>query len=146
MTVGKVCTREVDTADPGETVQKVAQRMHSRKVGTLVVVNGNREPVGMITDRDLAIRVVAVGGDPPRTVVQEVMTRHPATVRLDASLTDALRVMRDGCCRRIPVVDSAGQLAGLLSLDDVLELLAEEFEIIGGLIREESPRSLAGEF
>lgn len=146
MAVGKLCSREVDTADPEESVQKAAQRMHARKVGTLVVVNAAREPMGMITDRDLALRVIAVGGDPPRTTVREVMTPHPQTVQIDATIEDALRTMRAHQCRRVPVVDGSGKLAGLLSLDDILELLIEEFQIVGGLIREESPRSLAGAF
>lgn len=146
MSIGRICSREVDVAEPGETVRQVAQRMHARKVGTLVVVNPSREPIGMITDRDLAVRVVAVGGDPPRETVREVMTPHPATVRVDATVEEALAAMRDHHCRRIPVVDRSGKLVGLLSLDDILELLAEEFQVIGGLIREESPKSLSGAF
>jgi CBS domain-containing protein len=120
--------------------------MHARKVGTLVVTNAAHEPIGMINDRDLALRVVAMAGDPPRTTVREVMTIHPQSVHVDAAVEDALRVMRAHQCRRVPVVDGSGKLVGLVSLDDILELLAEEFQIVGGLIREESPRSLAGAF
>lgn len=143
MSVGRICSREVDIAQPGESAQAVAQRMHARKVGTLVVVNADRQPVGIVTDRDLAVRVVAQGRDPTQTTIGEVMTRSPATVRADTAIEDALRTMRVHQCRRTPVVDGDGKLVGVLSLDDILELLTEEFRAIGDLLREESPRSLA---
>ena len=146
MTVGRICTREVDTVEPEESVQKAAQRMHSRKVGTLVVVSASGEPIGMITDRDLAIRVIAANRDPARTVVRDVMTSHPATVYGDATIEGALLAMRTNQCRRIPVVDGAGKLEGLLSLDDILKRLTEEFQLISGLVRDESPESLAHAF
>jgi CBS domain-containing protein len=143
MSAGRICSREVDTAQPDESAQIAAQRMHARKVGTLVVVNQAAEPMGILTDRDLAVRVVAGGRDPARTFVRDVMTPRPATVNVATSIEDALRTMRMHQCRRIPVVDNAGKLAGILSLDDVLELLSEEFEVIGGMLQEESPGSLA---
>lgn len=143
MSAGRICSREVDTAQPDESAQIAAQRMHARKVGTLVVVNQAAEPIGILTDRDLAVRVVAGGRDPARTFVRDVMTPRPATVNVATSIEDALRTMRMHHCRRIPVVDNAGKLAGILSLDDVLELLSEEFEVIGEMLQEESPGSLA---
>lgn len=143
MSIGRICSREVDTADPDESVQTAAQRMHARKVGTLVVVDPDGKPIGMLTDRDLAVRVVAAGSDPSLTTVAEVMTPRPATEFLDAAIEDALRTMRSAHCRRIPVVDRGGRLTGLVSLDDVLELLSEEFQSIGRVIHDESPQSLA---
>lgn len=142
MSVGNICSREVDTVEPSESVQTAAQRMHARKVGALVVVDADGKPIGMVTDRDLAMRVVAVGCDPSQTMVSEVMTRHPATASVDQAIEDALRTMRSSQCRRIPVVDESNKLVGLLSLDDILELLSEEFQIIGRVIAEESPQSL----
>ena len=143
MTVGRICSREVDTAQPEESVQKVAQRMHARVVGTLVVINARREPIGMITDRDLAVRVIAAGRDATQTVVREVMTSHPVTVYTDATIEAALISMRSNQCRRIPVVDGAGTLQGLLSLDDILKRFGEDFQLISGVLRDESPESLA---
>jgi len=143
MSAGRVCVREVDIAAPEESVQVAAGRMHSRKVGTLVVVDDQHRPVGIVTDRDLTVRVLAEGRDGGTTPVAQVMTPAPKTVTEETSIEDALRLMRSGPFRRIPVVDDEGVLAGLLSLDDVLDLLAEEFAEIGHLIHSENPASLA---
>lgn len=141
MSVGKICVREVDTAEPGELVRAAAQRMRGRRVGTLVVLDDLGQPIGIVTDRDLTIRVLAASLEPNQTRVQDVMTKTPRTVREDAPIEDALALMRSGRFRRVPVVDANNKLVGLLSLDDILGLLAEEFRDIGGLLRRESPHA-----
>lgn len=143
MSVGRICVREVDIADPDESVQAAAQRMHARKVGSLVVLNSAREPVGVVTDRDLTVRVVAEARDPTQTTVGQVMTKAPRAVQENLPIEEALRIMRVAQCRRLPVVDAGGRLVGLLSLDDILDLLTEELKEIGGLLERESPHSLA---
>ena len=142
MSVGRICVRQVDTAEPGETAQDAAQRMLDRKVGTLVVVNEAREPIGIITDRDLTIRVVAEGRDAISTPVEEVMTARPRCIVTETSIDEALRIMRSGEYRRLPVV-SGRTLIGFVSLDDILDHMLEDFSNIRGLLQEESPRSLA---
>lgn len=144
MAVGRICVREVDLADINESAQVAAQRMHDRNVGTLVVANAQRKPIGIVTDRDLAVRVVAKGRNPVEATVGEVMTTDLKTVGEQTSLEDALHVMRSGPFRRVPVTDAGGTLIGLLSVDDVLDLLRQEFNEIGRLLERESPRSLAG--
>lgn len=143
MTVGRVCCRVVDTATADETAQVAARRMNDRKVGTLVVVDEFRRPVGIVTDRDLATRVVAPGRDAAMTTIGHVMTRTPRSVSEEAPIEAALTAMRVTACRRITVVDNEGALVGLISLDDILSLLAEELREIGSVIQEESPQSLA---
>lgn len=143
MTVGNICTREVDTAQGNESVQIAARRMHDRKVGTLVVVDDANRPTGMLTDRDIAVRVVAWGADAYATTVAEAMTASPHTVRESAAIESALSGMRANACRRLPVVDDDGKLVGLVSLDDVLGVVAEEFGDIKTLLAKESPESLS---
>lgn len=143
MTVGRICVRTVDLASPEESVQVAAGRMHNRKVGTLVVLDKEGRPVGIITDRDLTVRVLAAARDPLTTTVGDVMTRSPRTVHEDTPIEDALAIMRAALCRRIPVVDGEEGLVGLLSLDDILDLLREEFDSISRIVRGESPDSLA---
>jgi CBS domain-containing protein len=143
MSVGRICIREVDLVDPDETVQIAARRMHDRNVGCLVVQGANGEPLGIVTDRDIALRVVGEGHNPLTTSVAQVMTRAPDSVPEDLPLEMALSRMRAGPYRRLPVVDGEGRLVGLISLDDILDLLAEEFREVGSLLRKESPRSLA---
>jgi len=143
MSVGRICVREVDLAEVGESVQIAAERMNSRNVGTLMVLDGDSRPVGILTDRDLALRVVGKGLDPIETSVGEVMSKAPDSVHDDTSIETALACMRTGPYRRLPVVDNDGKLVGLVSLDDILDLLSEEFAEIGKLVRRESPTILA---
>jgi len=103
-----------------------AQRMKDKMVGSLVVLDGDK-PAGIITDRDIAIRVVGAGKDPTTTQVKEVMTRDPITIRDDASFFELTKMFRDAAVRRLIVVDKEGKLLGLISIDDVLELLTTEF-------------------
>ncbi len=145
MSAGRICIREVDVAEVNESVQTAAQRMNSRNVGTLVVLDKEKRPVGMLTDRDLAVRVLAKASDPIQTTVSEVMTQSLRTVSENTPIEDALRAMRLGRCRRLPVVDSTGKLVGLLSVDDIMDLLISEFRDIGVLLREETPHSLAND-
>ena len=142
MTVERICTCEVDTARRDESTQAAARRMQDRNVGTLIVLDTDDRPVGIVTVRDLAIRVVAAAVDPYATTVGEVMTAAPRTVTQSTPIEDALVIMRHHACRRLPVVNADGRLYGLLSLDDVLSLLAEEFAHVAKLLTAESPEML----
>ena len=145
MSVGRICVREVDLADGDEPIWQAAERMHQRGVGTLVVLDEWKKPVGILTDRDLVERIVAKQLDSSQTLVRDVMTRPPRMVSEDASIESALSLMRSGRFRRLPVVDRDDKLVGLVSLDDVLMLLAEEFLQIGELLQRETPREVVGE-
>jgi CBS domain-containing protein len=139
MCVNRICVRNVDTAVPGETVEVIAQRMHQRAVGSLVVVSSESEPIGIVTDRDLVARVLAKGISPVETNVRDVMTPGPKTVFEETPIETALALMRSGGFRRLPVVDRNYQLVGLITLDDILMLLTEEFTQVGRLLEKESP-------
>lgn len=139
MSVSRICRRNVFVANVHESVRDVAQRMRDHNVGTVVVIDDARAPVGMLTDRDIALRVVVSDRKGSRTPVLEVMTIVPRTVTETAPIEVALHTMRTGKFRRLPVVDAAGRLVGLVSLDDVLVLFAQEFRQIGGLLRGERP-------
>jgi CBS domain-containing protein/RNA polymerase-binding transcription factor DksA len=138
MSVGRICSREVSIAHPGEAVEAAARRMAVHGVGTLVVIDGESRPLGILTDRDLVLRVLAHGLDPRDTTVDAVMTPQPTTIWEHAPIESALASMRAGRLRRLPVVDGAGRLVGIQSLDDALSLLAEELTIIGGLLEGEA--------
>lgn len=143
MTLGRICCRDVDVAEPGEPVKAVAQRMSSRGVGTLVVLDPVRRPIGIVTDRDLAVRVVGPGKDPHTTPVESVMTTSVQTAFEEMPIEEAISLMRSQAARRLVVVDRSGTLLGIVSLDDILSLLAKEFTSVGDLLERESPRSLA---
>jgi len=143
MSAGKICVREVDTAEVTESAQAAADRMNARNVGTLIVLNPLQQPLGIVTDRDICIRVVAKGKDPYTTTVGDIVTLLPKTVHENTPIEQAISLMRSGPYRRLPVVDHAGKLVGLLSIDDILDLLAEEFREIGALLKAERPDVLA---
>jgi CBS domain-containing protein len=139
MSVGKICARVTHTATANETIRTVAARMHERSVGTLVVVGAGGKPIGIVTDRDVAVRCVGAGRDPEKTTVSEIMSAPLSTIHESMAIDAALRRMAGMHVRRCPVVDDAGALVGILAVDDVLDLLAEEMSAVGTLVGGGSP-------
>jgi CBS domain-containing protein len=123
--LGKICTKPVVTASAQMTVEQAARAMRSRNVGALVVVNAGR-PVGMLTDRDVAVEVVARGMDPDAVRVGDVMHKKPVTIREDLGIFDAAKVFARTGVRRLPVVTKAGVLVGVIAVDDLIMLLGNE--------------------
>ena len=143
MTIWRICQRDVDTAAVAEDIHAAAQRMESRCVGTLVVLDEHEHPIGIVTDRDIALRVVGQGRNPEETSVGDVMTRSLRTLPEGAPVSGALAAMQAEGVRRLPVVDEAGLLVGMVSLDDVVGQLAEELGHVAEVVGASSPRSLA---
>lgn len=142
MTVGNICNREVDTARPDDSIRVAADRMLQRNVGTLIVCTKDRKPVGILTDRDITLKVVAHGKDPRTVKVSEIMSKLFGHVTEGTDVEPALSIMRAGGFRRLPVVDASGGLVGILSVDDILVQHARETGLIADLIRKEGPGSL----
>ncbi len=143
MPVGEICNREVVIAEKSLPVTEAAQLMRTHHVGDLVVIekNGGRtQPVGIVTDRDIVVEVVAAGVNPESLKVGDIMGPEVATVRESEGLFEALRYMRDKGVRRMPVVDPDGGLVGILTLDDLLSLLAEEMMELARLVSHERQR------
>ena len=109
MTIGRICSRQVDLAELNESTRIAAQRMLQRQVGSLIVVDALGVPVGILTDRHLVTKVMARGISPDDATVADAMTAHPHYVHEDASIEDGLRMMRAGRHRRLPVVDAVPQ-------------------------------------
>ena len=146
MAVGEICNREVVVAEKTFSVVAAAQLMRTHHVGDLVVVetrDGRTHAVGIVTDRDIVVEVVAAGVDPDALKVGDIMGPEVATVRESEGLFEALRYMRDKGVRRMPVVDHAGALVGILTLDDLLGLLAEEMTELAKLVAHERQREAA---
>lgn len=142
MTVSKICCRSVDSASGEDSALIAAKRMQSRNVGTLVVLDKKQRPIGLVTDRDLTLRVLAEGLDAATTSVRDVMTSGVKTISEECPIEEALEIMREGPFRRIPVVNGRDQLTGIVSVDDVIHPLADEFRSIGDLLNAESPAQL----
>ena len=139
MSAGKICTRVVASTAASETVRAAARRMADHNVGTLAVLDAERRPVGVLTDRDIVMRIVSWGRDPESVLVEDAMTAPARTVGEATPIEEALGLMRSAAVRRLVVVDDEGKAVGMLSVDDVLELLAEEAATVGALLRREVP-------
>jgi CBS domain-containing protein len=131
--LGKICTKPVITASAQMTADQAARAMRSKNVGALVVVNAGR-PVGMLTDRDVAIEVVAKGLDPEMTRVGDVMHKRPITIREDLGILDAAKVFAKTGVRRLPVVTRSGVLVGVITVDDLIMLLGNELGHVAGAL------------
>jgi CBS domain-containing protein len=147
MAVGEICNREVVVTGKSASVVEAAQLMRTHHVGDLIVVeerNGRNHPVGIVTDRDIVVEVVAAGVNPEALKVVDIMGPEVATVRESEGLFEALRYMRDKGVRRMPVVGSGGELVGILTMDDMLSLLAEEMTELAKLVSHERQREAVG--
>lgn len=143
MAIGEICNREVVIVTRETPVIEAARLMRQYHVGDLVVVNepsGLRRPVGIVTDRDIVIEVVAMEVAPETLRVGDIMSAELATVRETEGVFETIRYMRDKGIRRLPVVDRDGWLQGIVTLDDLLVLLAEEMGEMARLIGRELKR------
>lgn len=131
--LGKICTKPVVTASAQMTVDQAARAMRSKNVGALVVVNAGRL-VGMLTDRDIVVEVVARGMDPAEVRVGDVMVKKPVTIRQDLGIFDAARIFAKTGVRRLPVVTASGVLVGVITMDDVVMLLGNEMGHMAGAL------------
>ncbi len=145
MTAGAVCVRDVVIAIPEMSISSAARLMREYHVGTLVVVDeraGKNTPVGIVTDRDLVIEVLAADVDIQSVCVGDVISRELLTVEESESLWDVMRRMRAHGVRRAPVVDDAGSLVGVISVDDLVQLLGEELGALAGLFGTEQEQEV----
>lgn len=143
MAIGEICNREVVVVTRETPVVEAAQLMRQHHVGDVVVVmeeGGLRTPLGILTDRDIVVEAVAAGLDPATLKVGEIMTPDLATVQENTGVFEAIRYMRDKGVRRMPVVDANADLIGILALDDLLDLLAEELGALARLVAREQNR------
>jgi CBS domain-containing protein len=138
LTAGDICIREVVFADAGMMLAEAARLMRRHHVGSLVVVE-ERAPTqrlvtGMITDRDIATAVVAADRDPHAFRVGDVMSREVVTAREQDSLLDLLAAMRRKRVRRVPVTGPEGELIGIVTVDDVLGVVAEQMQALAAAV------------
>jgi len=142
MDVSQLCDRDVITVAKGDEIPAAARLMREKHVGYLVVVEpdftgGTPHPVGVLTDRDIVVAVVAQDVNPRGLTVGDVMTRNPVVIELHDSIAAAVQEMRRIGVRRMPVVGGLGGLVGVLSLDDVLDALSNELQNLAGAVRNE---------
>lgn len=136
MSIREICNRNVVCATADATAIEAARLMRQHHIGNVIVVDqldGPRTPLGVVTDRDLVIEVVAAGVDPDLLKLGDMLTGRLVTVDEATSITETIRTMALHGVRRLPVVDSAGRLAGVISVDDILPQLASPLAALADL-------------
>ena len=146
MSISELCNREVVIAETSLSVVETARLMRQYHVGDIVVVEslaGGRRPVGIVTDRDIVVEVVSAGLSPDTLCAGDIMGQDLAVVGENEGVFETIRYMRAKGVRRMPVVDKEGWLLGILTLDDLMALLAEEMGEMTKLISVERHREAA---
>lgn len=134
---GDIMTRDVACCVPQDSVEHAARMMRNEDVGPIPVVENNQSKrlVGIVTDRDLAIKVIAEGRDPKSTRVGDIMTSDPVTCREDDSAKDAMEAMSSHQVRRIPIVDADKRILGIVSQADIATRVGDS-EKTGDVVEE----------
>ena len=136
MSLERICSNAVVTISPDATVLEAAKLMYSKHIGCLVVIDDFR-PIGILTDRDIVLKVVASEKKPAETVVENIMTTNPTMVNVNYDVLDAVRLMRNRGVRRLPVVDEHRHLLGIIAMDDVLTAFGAEVGDLAGAVQKE---------
>ena len=140
MAIGEICCRDVVIAQAEETVLDAAKLMREHHVGNVVVVEereGKRVPVGIVTDRDVVVEIVAPELDPATLTIGDIMQPGLAAIDEGTGVFEIIEFMRSKGVRRMPVVAADGALVGIVTLDDLVALLAEEFYELSAVLRKE---------
>ena len=143
MPVSEICNREVVVVQRDDTALEAAKLMRQHHVGDVLVVedrNGVRVPVGIVTDRDLVVEIMAPELDDTVITVGDIMAKELVTVKESTGIFEAIQYMRQKAVRRLPIVNESGGLIGILTLDDLLELLSEELLEIAKLVKYEQQK------
>jgi CBS domain-containing protein len=140
MNIGDICTREVVCAAADTPVAAAAKLMRQYHIGDVIITqnnDGKRSPLGIVTDRDIVLGVVAPELAPDTITVGDIMGQELTTAGEDEDVFDVVQRMRREGVRRMPIVDADGALAGIVSIDDIIEVLAEEMNELARLISRE---------
>jgi CBS domain-containing protein len=140
MPVGECCSIGVVCCEADASIPEVARLMRKHHVGDVVVVefkDDARYPIGILTDRDIVIETIALELDVNLFTASDFMSAPLVTVDEDADFIDTLRLMRTHKIRRIPVITGSGSLYGIVSIDDIINLLTMELSLMTGAIVEQ---------
>ena len=143
MTIGEFCNREVIIAKSEDSVLEAAKLMRKYHVGDVVVVEqrGNdRVPVGILTDRDIVVELVSQEVDVTKILVRDAMSSDLLTVNENESMAELVEHMQGKAVRRVPVVDNNGALVGIVTADDLIDLIAEQLTSLVGMVHREQHR------
>ena len=143
MNIGEICSREVYVARASEPLAQAAREMCRRNVGTVVVVERQGElvrPIGIVTDRDIVRALVERAARIDELEIGNVMTWSPLALQEDSEIAEAIEFLSESAIRRAPVINDAGDLVGIVSIDDLLPIISEELGALTRLIERQTRR------
>jgi len=150
MSIKSLCRKEAVTVKPGTRVEDVTRIMEEKNLGSVIIcqdgtnwkelgIRGAKE-FGIVTDRDIALKVINNKLDPKTTPIDQIMTKGKIIVlEENMGLCEALDEVRNAAVRRFPVVDAEGNLQGIITIDDIIQLLGREMADIAKVLENESP-------
>lgn len=138
MAIIDIARKNVVTMDVESTAKDVIEKMDEERIGSIIITKNNKLE-GIVTDRDIAIEINRRNKTPGEIPIKKIMTEKPFTVRKDEGIFEVIRKTADEQVRRIPIVEENGDLAGIITIDDLLVLLATEFNSLSRVIQSESP-------
>ncbi|AFZ74172.1 CBS domain-containing protein [Natronobacterium gregoryi] len=138
MPVENLARSDIVTATTDESIQEIAATMAAENVGSVVITDGD-EPAGIVTDRDLTLQVIAEGESADGMTAEDVMSTDLCTIEHDGGFYEATELMSEHGVRRLPVVDSDGELTGIITVDDLHELLADEHQQLAAVVQAQRP-------
>lgn len=136
MSIQEFCRRDVAVVEKNSSVNEAARKMRELHVGDVVVCereNGHNKPIGILTDRDIVVGIIALEIPIEAVRVEDVMTPTLVTVSIDADVAETVHLMETYGVRRLPVVDDKGALAGVISSADLLGVLGAEIQALARL-------------
>lgn len=145
MTIGEICNRDVVYVSRDATVESTSKLMRHYHVGTVVVVDeidGKRVPAGIVTDRDIVVEVNAVALDQKVITAGDIMSPELVTAPESQGVLETMEVMRFKGVRRVPIVDKENRLVGIVAIDDLLEVLAEELTDLVRIVAKEQAHEM----
>lgn len=150
MSIKNLCRKEAVTVKPETRIEDVTRIMEEKNLGSLIVcqdgtnwkelgIRGAKE-FGIVTDRDIALKVINNRLDPKTATIDQIMTKKNLIVlREDMGLCEALDQVRNTAIRRFPVIDAEGNLQGIITIDDIIQLLGREMADIAKVLENEGP-------
>jgi CBS domain-containing protein len=135
MSLQRFSKRPIITVAPEKTISAACQLLEEHNIGCLLVEEHGKL-AGILTDRDIALRVAGGGRDPEHTCVGQVMTTNPVRISIDSTLHELTALMHKHHVRRVPIIDETGRAIGIVTLDDLLALLGDEMSDMGKAISE----------
>jgi CBS domain-containing protein len=138
MKISEICRSDVVSIDQNASAAEAAKIMKRSRIGSLIAIEeGSNKPIGIITDRDIVLKVIAEGKDPSSVKIAEFMSKNLYMENQDTDIAEVISMMKEKGIRRVPIIDDESRLCGIVSLDDLCLMVDKEQDNIADIIRKQ---------